>query len=94
MGSTYRLEGVSQLSSGSAFGCSHLIPFPSDSPFLFFFLGTTGREKRQHSVTVSAISFIHPTLGNQLLQLPSSWHLFCEAISNLQLQTGCDLHLK
>lgn len=43
---------------------------------------------------VSAISFIHPPQGNQLLQLPSSWHLFCKAISNLQLQPGCDLHLK
>lgn len=40
MQSTHRLECVRQLSPPiAAFGCSHLIPFPSDAPFLFFFWG-------------------------------------------------------
>lgn len=46
MKSTYRLQRVSQLPPPiPAFGCSHLIPFPSDSPFLFFFWGQLGGKK-------------------------------------------------
>lgn len=71
MGSTYRFEGVSSLLRSSHLAAAIL--FLSSDSFSLLLLGTTGEgKKEQHSVTVSAISFIHPPQGNQLLQLPSS----------------------
>lgn len=46
MNSTYRLECVSQLPPPvPAFGCSHLIPFSTDSPFLFLLWGQLEEKK-------------------------------------------------
>lgn len=97
MKSTYRLECVRQLPPPiPAFGCSHLIPFPSDSPFLLFFWGQLEGKKDQQSVTASAMSSIHLPQWNWLLPLPSFLTPLSAkpSLSNLRLQAGCDLHFK
>lgn len=96
MQSTYRLECVSQLPPPiPAFGCSHLIPFPSDSPFLFFFWGQLGGKKDQQSITVChelhspapvELAPATPQLPDPLSAKP--------CLSNLRLQAGCDLLFK